>query len=319
MIPLAPALFALLPRDVATRPPLPAGAADAANQLSSGGQQQTAAAWLTSLIPANPIAAAATGAMVPLIVFTLLFALAIARSPAPSRTAMLGFFRALADAMLVMVRWIISLAPIGIFALVLPLAAHVGAGLAGAIGFYVAAYSIGCLFVIALLYPVVAVFGGIPIRRFARAALPAQLIAFSSSSSIASLPALVESAEHGLGLPKRVTGFVLPLAVSTFKPTAGYAWVFNVFFVATLYGIPFGPAQLALAAGYSVLFNATIPGIPGGGMIVISPMLLALGLPLEGLAIMMAVNPITDRFSTIGNVAADMAMTAILAARAGRG
>src|SRR5450759_2124616 len=159
VIPLAPALFALLPHDLAARPPLPAGATEAANQISSGGQQQTASAWLTSLIPSNPIAAAASGAMVPLIIFTLLFALAIARGPAPARAALLTFFRALADAMLVMVRWIVLLAPIGVFALVLPLAAHVGAGLAGAIGFYVAAYSIGCVFVIALLYPVVAVFG----------------------------------------------------------------------------------------------------------------------------------------------------------------
>ena len=91
--------------------------------------------------------------------------------------------------------------------------------------------------------------------------------------------------------------------------------LFNVFFIATLYGIPFGPTQLALAAGYSALFNATIPGIPGGGMIAITPMLLALGLPLEGLAIVIAVNPIVDRFTTIGNVAANMAVTAILARR----
>ena len=77
--------------------------------------------------------------------------------------------------------------------------------------------------------------------------------------------------------------------------------------------------ELSSIAGYCRDNPDPEKSIPGGGMIVISPMLLALGLPLEGLAIMMAVNPITDRFSTIGNVAADMAMTAILAARAGRG
>ena len=94
--------------------------------------------------------------------------------------------------------------------------------------------------------------------------------------------------------------------------------IFNVFFIAKLYGIPFGPGQLALAAGYTALFNATVPGIPGGGLIVISPMLIALGLPLEGLAIIFAVNPIVDRFSTVGNVVADMALTAVLAAGVGR-
>src|SRR5260221_4687914 len=160
--------------------------------------------------------------MMPLIRFTLLLALAIARSPA--RATLVGFFQALGDAMLTVVRWVILIAPIGVFALVLPLAAHAGAALAGAIGFYIVAYSVGSVAVTLLLYPVVALFARIPMRRFARAALPAQLIAFSSSSSIASLPVLVEGAERGLGLSSTTTGFVLPLAGSTFKIGAPLSW-----------------------------------------------------------------------------------------------
>src|SRR5207244_115136 len=171
---------------------LPAGAAEAAGELASGGQTQTFAAWLTSLLPPNPIAAAATGAMMPLILFSLLLALAIARSPEASRETLTRFFRAVSEAMLTLVRWIILIAPVGVFALVLPLAVHAGAALAGAIGIYIVAYSIACIAATLLLYPAVAIAGRIPMRRFARAALPAQLIAFSSSSSIASLPALVE-------------------------------------------------------------------------------------------------------------------------------
>src|SRR5262249_26320072 len=151
----------------------------------------------------NPIAAAANGAMMPLILFTLLLALAVARSPEASRQTLLSFFRALSDAMLILVRWIILAAPLGVFALVLPLAVHAGGTLAGAIGVYVVFYSVACIGVTLSLYPVVAIVGGIPLRRFARAALPPQLIAFSSSSSIASLPALVETAEKNLQLPER--------------------------------------------------------------------------------------------------------------------
>src|SRR5205823_11089759 len=129
-------LFALLPRDPAMRPPLPPGAAQAASEVATSGPSPTVGAWLTSLIPPNPIAAAANGAIVPLIIFALLFALAISRSPDASRAAVVGFFRGVGDAMLVLVGWIVAAAPIGVFALVLPLAARGGVGLAGAVAFY---------------------------------------------------------------------------------------------------------------------------------------------------------------------------------------
>src|SRR6185503_20101733 len=209
VVPLAPSLFALLPLpSTAGAKALPAGAAEAATQLAAGGQSSSFSAWLTSLIPSNPIAAAASGAMVPLILFTL--TIAIARSPESTRTPLVDFARALGDAMLRVVRWVVLVAPIGVFALVLPLAAHLGGAVAGAIGVYIAAYSLASIAVVVLVYPVVAVFGGLSVGRFARAALPAQLIAFSSSSSIVSLPALIESGERGLALPSRITGFVLP-------------------------------------------------------------------------------------------------------------
>ena len=313
VIPLASAAFSVLPDGGGTHPPLPAGAAEAATQLSSGGQQQTATAWLLSLIPSNPIAAAANGAMIPLIIFTLLFALAIARSPTASRAALLGFFRALADAMLVMVRWIVRLAPIGVFALVLPLAAHAGAGIAGAIGFYVAAYSIGCVLVILLLYPVVAVFGGVPIGLFARAVLPAQLIAFSSSSSIASLPALVESAELGLDLPKGITGFVLPLAVSTFKIAAPVSWTMGALFVSSFYGVPLHARELVTIAFATVFLSFGVPGIPRGAFIMLTPLFAALGLPIEGIGILISVDALPDLFATTLTVTGDLAATAIVA------
>src|SRR5215469_7029498 len=139
VMPLGRPLFALLPpHGVAAPPP---GAVEAAGQIAAGGQSQTLSAWLTSLLPANPIAAAATGAMVPLILFTMLFALAIARSPAPARTTLVGFFQALGNAMLTLVRWVVMIAPIGVFAHVLPLAAHSGTAVAGAISFYIVVYS----------------------------------------------------------------------------------------------------------------------------------------------------------------------------------
>lgn len=315
VIPVAPLLFGLLPQGIGARPSLPAGAAEAASQVASSGQVQTVGTWLTSLVPTNPIAAAANGAMLPLIVFTLLFAVAIARSGPETRTPLIDFFRAIGDTMLVLVHWIIRLAPIGVFALVLPLAVHVGGMVAGGIGFYIAAYSLVCIIVILLLYPVVAVFAGIPIRRFARAALPSQLIAFSSSSSIASLPALVESAEEGLGLPKTITGFVLPLAVSTFKIAAPVSWTMGVLFVGWFYGVPLHARELAIVAVATVFLTFGVPGIPRGAFIMLAPLFVAIGLPVEGIGILIAVDAVPDLFATTLNVTGDLAAAALVAKR----
>jgi Na+/H+-dicarboxylate symporter len=312
VMPFGPALFRLLPHRLGA-PQLPPGAAEAAGQIAAGGQAQTFSTWLPSLLPPNPIAAAASGAMMPLILFTMFLALAIAQSPTPARTTLTRFFQALGEAMLTLVRWVVMLAPVGVFALVLPLAAHAGAALAGAIGFYIVAYSVGCLLVTALLYPVVALVSRIPMRRFARAALPAQLIAFSSSSSIASLPALVESAERGLELSTRTTGFVLPLAVSTFKIAAPLSWTVGALFVGWFYGIPLHAGDLAMIAFASVFLAFAVPGIPRGAFIMLTPLFLAIGLPAEGIGLLIAVDAIPDLFSTVLNVTGDLAAAALVA------
>jgi Na+/H+-dicarboxylate symporter len=312
VMPLAPVLFRLLPQQTSTGQ-LPAGAAAAAGEIATGGKAQTFSGWLTSLLPSNPIAAAATGEMIPLILFTLLLALAIARSPEPTRETLTGFFRALSNAMLLLVRWVILIAPIGVFALVLPMAAHAGTVVAGAIGFYILAYSILCIAVTLLLYVVVALTARIPIRRFARAALPAQLIAFSSSSSIASLPALIESAETRLSLPEQVTGFVLPLAVSTFHIAGPVAWSVGALFVGWFYGIPLHMGSLATITFAAVFLGFVGPGIPRGAFIMLTPLFLAIGLPAEGIGILIAVDAIPDTFSTVLNTTGDLAAATLVA------
>jgi proton glutamate symport protein len=309
VVPLAPSLFALLPGGV--RPVLPPGAAEAA-QLLATDQKQTFSAWLTSLIPTNPVAAAASGAMMPLVIFSVLFALAIVRAKPESRAALVGFFAAVADAMLVLVRWIILLAPIGVFALILPVAARAGAALAGAIGFYIVAYSVGSIVVILLCYPVVAAVGRIPMRRFGKAVLPAQLIAFSSSSSIATLPAMIECAEDGLALPESVTGFVLPLAASTFKIAAPVSWVVGASFVGWFYNVPLHLPQLATIAFAAVFLSFGVPGVPRGAFILLAPLFTAIGLPVEGIGLLIAVDAIPDTFATVLNVMGDLTAAALV-------
>ncbi len=311
-IPLTMAVFGWMPERGPSAPPLPAGAVEAAKLLAAD-PRQSFQGWLVSLVPTNPIAAAAGGAMLPLIIFTLLFALAAAKSRSSTRATIVSFTQAVSEVMLTMVRWVILAAPIGVFALMLPLAARAGANVAGAIGFYIVAYSLLSLGAVMLIYPVVALAGGVPMRSFARAALPAQLIAFTSSSSVASLPALVESAERGLGLSKRIAGFVLPLAVATFKYAAPVTWTVGVMFVGWFYGIPIGPREIAVVAFASIFLAAAAPGVPRGGFIMLAPLFSAIGLPLEGIGILIALDVIPDTFATVLNVTGDLAAAALVA------
>lgn len=313
-IPLGIAAFAWLSRLAVVRPQLPPGAAEAASSVAAGASAVGFTSWLMSLVPTNPVAAAANGEMLPLIVFTLLFALAVARSPSASRDTLLGFFRAMSDAMLVLVRWIIWLAPAGVFALMLPLGAHAGTGLAGALGFYIAAYSIASILFTLLLYPAVALIARMPVRQFASALFPAQLIAFSSSSSIAALPALVEEADTRLRLPKDVSGFVLPLAVTMFKFAAPVSWTFGTLFVAWFYQRDLHAAQYATVAFASTFLAFAAPGVPRGAFLMLAPLFLAIGLPVEGIGLLIAVDAIPDLFATVLNASGDLAAAALVAA-----
>jgi Na+/H+-dicarboxylate symporter len=251
--------------------------------------------------------------MLQLLLFTLILALAIAKLAPSAREPLLAVFRGLSEAMLVIVHWVIAVAPLGVFALVLPLAARGGAGVAGAVGFYVVAYSLASIFVILLLYPVVMVAARVPLSRFARAVLPAQSVAFASSSSIAALPALIEGAERVLEVPKRVSGFVVPLSVTMFKIAAPVSWTFSALFVAWFYGISLGPGDLATVAFAAVFLAFAAPGVPRGAFLMLTPLFLAIGLPAEGIGIVIAVDAIPDLFATVLNVTGYMASTAIVA------
>ena len=175
------------------------------------------------------------------------------------------------------------------------------------------ATSVACIVATLLLYPVVAIVCRIPMRRFARAAFEPQLIAFSSSSSIATLPALVESAEKRLALPEEVTGFVLPLAVSTFKIAAPVSWTVGALFVGWFYGVPLHLGGLATIAFAAVFLAFAVPGIPRGAFIMLTPLFLTLGLPAEGIGILIAVDAIPDLFATVLNSTGDLAAATLVA------
>lgn len=314
----APPLMELYTIDPAAAAALRATAADAAADATAAPPQlPTLRGFVVGLVPTNPVAAAADAAMLPLIVFVVLFAAAVTRLPPGGRAPVVGFFTAVREAMLVVVGWVLRVTPIGVFALAADMGAQLGIGAAGAVGWYVIVLC-GLVAVATLAcYPVAALFGRIPIARFARAAAPAQMVAVSTRSSLASLPALVDGARRHLGDRPAITGFVLPLAVSTFKLNTPIADLVGPLFLAHLYGIDLSAAQIATMTVVCIAMSFSNPGIPSGGLFVVTaPVMLSAGLPLDGIGLLIAADAIPDVFNTVVNVTGDMTVATVLAPEA---
>ena len=269
--------------------------------------------WVVDLVPFNPIKAAADGAILPLIIFSLALGLAITRVTGEAGTVIVRFFQGLSAAMLVLVRWVLALAPIGVFALAVPLATRLGVAAAGAVLYYIALVVAMCIICIVAMYPLASVLGRVPLRLFARAVAPAQAVAFSSRSSLAALPAMIEGAERTLRLPASITSFFLPLAASMYRVGGVIGQIVGVLFLARLYGIDLATSQLITIGVTALLTSFSVPGIPGGSILVMVPVLLAARLPVEGVGILLGVDTIPDMFRTTTNVTGHMAAAAILA------
>lgn len=269
--------------------------------------------WLVDLVPVNPIKAAADGAMLPLIVFSLVFGLAIGRLTPERRDSLVALFDGVAQASLQLVRWVLETAPIGVFALTLPLAARMGATVVGAIGAYIlVVVGLTVAFAVFVLYPIAAIGGRVPLGRFARAALPPQAVAISSRSSLAALPAMMESARSRLGLPDDVVSFLLPLAASTYRVGGAIGMVIGVVFLAHLYDVTLGATAMATIVLTVSLATLSVPGVPAGSILIMAPVLATAGIDAAGLGILIGVDTIPDTFRTATNVTADMAAATVI-------
>lgn len=312
---VAPPLFALLPIDPAAADALRASATSTAGTAGESAQKLVRfSQWVIDLVPPNPVKAAADGALLPLIIFSVALGLAIGRVAPESREILRRFFMGVADTALTMVRWVLALAPVGVFALSVPLAARLGLSAAGALLGYIAVTSAVCVvFGLVVLYPLAAAGGRITMPAFARAIFPAQAVAFSARSSLASLPAMMDMARTRLALPEHVAAFFLPLAASTFRIGGALGITTGILFVARLYGIDLGLAQLSSVVLTVVVTTFSIPGIPAGSIVAMVPAMVAAGVPVEGMGILLAVDTVPDMFRTTANVTGDMAAAVVIA------
>ena len=311
---IAPPLINAIPLDPAAIESMRQSASTAGSTaVASAANIPSFARWLVDLVPANPVKAAADGALLPLIIFTLLFGLALLTLPKERKAPVIAFFQGLGDAALTVVRWVLQLAPVGVFALALPLATRMGASAAGALAaFIVVVIGVTVSFAVLALYPIAVIGGRVRLGDFARAILPAQLVAFSSRSSLAALPAMIEAARTKLGQPPEISGFFLPLAASTYRISGALAQVTGVLFIARLYGMELTPTQILGVVLTVVPTTFSVPGIPAGSIIVMVPILSSAGLPPEGIGILLGIDAITDMFRTATNVTGDMAGAVVI-------
>lgn len=300
--------------------PMPAGSGDALRAALAHTDKPAAVPpfgdFVRAVIPTNPVAAAANDALLPLIVFTAALGFAITRLPEQKRAPLAGFFSALADALVVIIGWVLSLAPLGVFALALVVGAKVGTTAFGALAHYI--ITLSSLGVIVWLCSfALAVFGArARLVDFFKASIPAQAVAISTQSSLASLPAMLKGV-RAIGVAEQTADMVLPLAVTIFRATGPAMNLGVALYIAYWFGVPLGPAQIAvgIAAGATTTLGAV--SLPGSVSFVssIAPICLAIGAPVEPLALLIAVETFPDIFRTLGNVTMDMAVTATVARR----
>jgi Na+/H+-dicarboxylate symporter len=300
------------PVDSASAASFIAGAGASAPHITA---PPTFADWLQSLAPSNPITSAAEDKVLPLVVFAIFFGFAATKLSVSMRESLVMFFRAVSETMIVIVQWVLLAGPVGVFALSLGVGAHTGFAAAGTIFHYiiVVAGTLAGSTIVAFLIAIT--FGGQPIGKFVTAATPVWAIAFSTQSSLASLPAMLEAARRGLGISERVVDVILPLAVAVFRFTSPVGNLAVCFFIAHLYGLH--PSIFQIASGIAVAYAMSIGavGLPGQVSYIasIAPICLALGVPTDLLGIFLAVEVIPDIFRTLGNVTGDLAATSILA------
>ena len=267
-------------------------------------------AFLESLIAPNMIAAAAETAMLPLTIFFALFAVAVSRLPTEQSERLLGFFHALANAMLMIIGWVLWIAPVGVFALAFGVGLKSGGGAFATLAHYILVVSAMGGFILLLAYMIATFLGGIGPLRFAKAVLPAQAVAVSTQSSLASLPAMLDSATR-LKLREETSEFVLPLAVAIFRSTSVAMNMAVALYVAHLAGIEVSWPLMLVGIGVAVIISIGSVSLPGSISFVVSigPIALAMGVPIEPLAILVAVEMLPDIMRTLANVTANVAVT----------
>ncbi len=309
---LTPSLLALFPMPGESAAALKAalGTAPAVGAVPGFGE------IVKALVPTNPILAASQNDILPLMIFTLVLAFAITRLAPDPRKLLTGFFAALADALVIVIEWVLKLAPIGVFALAYVVGARSGAAAFGALLHYVVIVSSVGIVVGAIAYPVAVFAGRVPFMRFAREVAPVQALAISTQSSLACLPLMLKKSQ-ALGVRGSTADLVLPMAVALLRVTGPAVNIAVALYIAHWFGVAMGPWQWGIAIVVATLTSMGAVSLPGQVSFFSScaPICIAIGAPIEPLALLVAVETLPDIFRTLGNAQMDVALTTAIDAQ----
>ena len=308
---LTPALLSLWPMPAESAAALRA----ALTTVPAVAEQPPLRDFIVALVPTNPISSAANDSILPLLIFTLVFAFAVTRLAQEPRAQMAGFFSALADAMVIVIEWVLKLAPIGVFALAFVVGARSGLAALGAVAHYIVTVSIVGIIVGAFAYPIAVFAGKVRLGEFVRQIAPVQAFAVSTQSSLASLPLMLKKAE-ALGVRESTAGLVLPMAVALLRVTGPAMNLAVALYVANWFGVELDAFDYGFAIFITALTSMGAVSLPGSVSFVtsIAPICLALGIPIEPLALLIAVETLPDIFRTTGNVQMDVALATVIEA-----
>jgi proton glutamate symport protein len=299
--------------------PLSRGTAQLLQQALGHVEQQVsgplpgAAEFFKGVIPPNIVAAANNGDVLPLTVFAVIFALALTRIKADGRHAVANLFEAIADALLVVIEWVLLLAPLGVFALAFTVGSAAGGAAFAGLGHYVVIISAIGILVTLAAYPLAMIAGGVRAGEFTRALVAPQAVAISTRSSLASLPAMLASSRE-MRIHEEVSDVTLPIAVALFRATGPAMNVAVAFYVAHWLDLQPSLAQMIAATAVGAVMSYGAVSLPGEVTYIssIAPIALALGVPIAPLGLLVAVEMIPDIFRTVGNVTHDVALASIV-------
>ncbi len=264
--------------------------------------------FLLRLIPSNPFAAATEGALLPLIVFTVLFAAAASTIESRHREILVDFADGVSNALIKLVHWVLWTGPIGVFGLAAPVTARTGWAMLANLATFVITVIVGlAVFTLVVYLPAVKFFGGVGPLKFLRGSIGTVTVGFTTTSSVATLPVLLQESQENIGVSEPVANFVISLGAAINRAGSALFQGAAVVFIASIYDTPI-PAGAVLAAVIAVFFAAiTVAPVPSASIMTLAPALDAVGAPLAGLAVLLGIDRIPDMFRTVVNVLGHMA------------